>query len=140
VYVETVWPNFICNLLLVKQEFIDKHPERVKMLVQSAARSGLWAKRNRTEAARIAAKYWNQPVELVEYAMNTPPDRIVFDKFVPEIAEIQLIADLMVKFKLSESADVTGLVDDRWAKGANLEGITDITSVVIPPKSRPRTP
>ncbi len=53
-YVEQIWPGFICNLLIVKQEFIHKYPDDVKLLVQAAARSGYWARNNSEEAARIA--------------------------------------------------------------------------------------
>lgn len=132
-YVEQVWPKFICNLLLVKQQFIEKHPERVSMLVQAAARSGYWARKNSKEAAQIASQYWNQPADLVEYAMQTPPDRIVFDEFTPKEDEIQFLADQMVKFKLLERNDITGLVENRFAKAANLEGITDLASILIAP-------
>ncbi|MEW6112309.1 MAG: ABC transporter substrate-binding protein [Thermodesulfobacteriota bacterium] len=131
-YVEQVWPNFICNLLLVKQDFIDRKPERVQALVQAAARSGLWAKANPQEAARIACTYWNQPRELVEYALQTPPNRIVYDRFVPEEPEIRYMADQMVKFGLIQNNEISGLVDARFAKNANLEGITDFKSILTP--------
>ena len=133
-YVHEVWPNFICNLLLVKDSYIQKHPERIRTLVEGAARSGMWAKKHTKEAAAIAAQYWNQPVELVEYALQTPKDRIVFDQFVPKEQEMQYLAEQMVHFKLLDKPDVTGLVDDRFAKNANLKGITDIKSILHAPK------
>ena len=55
-YVSQVWPNFICNLTLVRQKLIDDHPDQVRMLVEGAARSGIWAKNNPKEAAKIAAR------------------------------------------------------------------------------------
>lgn len=132
-YVERFWPNFICNLLIMRQDYIDKHPKNVKMLVQSAARSGLWAKNNLTEAAKIASSYWNQPVDLVEYALNTPPGRIVFDQFVPRQEEMQQMADLMVKFQLLKSGDVNGLIEDRFSREADLNGVTDLNSIMNVP-------
>jgi NitT/TauT family transport system substrate-binding protein len=132
-YVEQVWPQFICNLLLVTEDYIQRHPERVTALVHSAARSGHWARSNSNEAAKIASTYWNQPVDLVEYALRTPPDRIVFDEFVPKESEIQFLANQMVHFKLLEHNDIAGLVDDRFAKSANLEGVTDLNSILIRP-------
>ncbi|MBI5249153.1 MAG: ABC transporter substrate-binding protein [Desulfomonile tiedjei] len=133
-YVEQFWPNFICNLMLVKQDFIDLDPEAVSLLVQAAARSGMWAKNNVKTAAEIVSKYWNQPADLVEYAMNTPLNRVVFDKFVPKYDEMQNLSDLMVKFKLLEGNDIQGLIDDSFAKNANLDGISDIKSILNPPK------
>ncbi|MFC1836843.1 ABC transporter substrate-binding protein [Thermodesulfobacteriota bacterium] len=128
-----VWKNFICNLVLVKREFIDKHPEQVQMLVQGAARSGLWAREHPKEAAEIAAKYWNQPQALVEYALQTPANRIVYDRFVPKEAEIQYLADQMKRFGLLKENSIKGLVDDTFAKRADLEDVTDFTSILHPP-------
>lgn len=129
-YVEQVWPNFICNLLLVKEDYLKKYPERVKLLVQGAARSGYWARSHPKDAARIASEYWSQPVELVEYALQTPPNRIVYDKFIPKVEEMQFLADQMVKFKLLEHNDIQGLVDDTFAKTANVDNVTDLRSIL----------
>ena len=123
-------PGFICNLLLVRQEFIEKQPEVVRDLVQGAVRSGLWARKNSAEAAEIASRYWGQPVDLVKYALKTPEDRIEFDKYMPIEAELQKMADLMVRFKLIETSVITGLVEDRFAREANLEGIGGVDSIL----------
>ncbi|MFH1117311.1 MAG: ABC transporter substrate-binding protein [Pseudomonadota bacterium] len=132
-YVEKSWPGFICNLVLVTEAYIMKHPDRVQLLVQGAARAGLWARDHPKQAAKIAAKYWNQPLDLVEFTMTHPPGRFVFDRFVPKQDEIKYLADQMVRFKLLENADTKGLVDDRFAKNVNLEGITDIGSILRAP-------
>jgi len=70
----------------------------------------------------------------VEYALTTPPGRIVYDRFAPKQDEMQFLADEMKRFKLIESADINGLVDDRFATGANLEGITDLQSILNAPE------
>ena len=129
-YVEKVWPGFICNLLLVRQQFIESDSAAVQELVQGAARSGLWAQKNRSQAVRIAARYWGQPVDLVDYAINTPPDRIVFNRFVPIQEEIQHIADMMLRFGLLKKADIEGLIDDRFARTADLTAISDLSSIL----------
>lgn len=134
-YVEDVWPNFICNLVLVRQAFIEKDPDMVRMLVQGAARSGIWAENNPGEAARIASRYWNQPVELVEYALTTPKKRIVYDKFIPKQEEMQYMADLMVRFNLINNSDISGLIDDHFAMSADLSGITNFASIFRPSRS-----
>lgn len=129
-YVEDVWPGFICNLVLVREGMVENRSGLVAMLVRGAARSGVWAKRNPEKAARIAARYWNQPVEVVKYAMNTPEDRIVYDRFVPKQEELREMAQLMVRFGLTGSADVDGLVDDRFARGADLSGVDGLDSIL----------
>jgi len=82
---------------------------------------------------RIASRYWNQPVELVEYALTTPKNRIVYDRFVPKQEEMQRMADLMVRFGLIEDNDISGLIEDRFARAADLSGVTDFASIFRPP-------
>lgn len=129
-YVEKFRPDFICNLLLVTQRYIDDHPDRVQRLVEGAARSGFWAQANIAQASRIASTYWGQPIELVEYALTTPQNRIVFNRFLPDKDELKDMARAMVDFGLTDDDAIDGLVDDRFAKQADLTGLTDLVSVV----------
>ncbi len=131
-YVESRWPNFICNLVLVKNSWLEAYPSLAQKLVEAGARSGLWAAQHPGDAARIASQYWNQSIELVQHALTIPQDRIVYDRFVPRTVELQLMADLMVHFKLIQSADITGLVDDRFARRASLAGIQGLESILPP--------
>ncbi len=128
-YVEDIWPNFICNLILVRQAFIDKNSKVVQTLVSGAARSGLWVRQNPKEAAKIASQYWNQPPELIEYALTQPENRIVYDHFVPRQEELQELADLMEHFKLTASNSITELIEDRFAKNVYLKNVADLNSI-----------
>ncbi|MCK4708774.1 MAG: ABC transporter substrate-binding protein [Gammaproteobacteria bacterium] len=130
-HVEDVWKGFICNLTVVRQSLIESDRQAVQHLVESAARSGIWAKQNLAEASAVASKYWNQKPELIEYALNTPDNRIVFDSFKPVQQEMQAIADLMHKYGLSDNTDISGLVDDRFAKAVNIENISDLRSIIF---------
>jgi NitT/TauT family transport system substrate-binding protein len=132
-YVSEVWPGFICNLVIVKQDYMEQYPERVKTLVQGAARSGIWAKAHPEEAAEIASKYWNQPEDLVMYALTQPQGRIVYDQYLPKDEELRDLAVQMKRFDLIKDANVEGLVDDSFAKDVNMDGITeDVRSVLYP--------
>lgn len=131
-YAEDVWEGFICNLMLVRQAFIENDPEIVKMMVQGAARSGFWAQKNTREAAKIASRYWNQDAALIEYALTTPENRIVYDQFTPKIKEMQYIADQMKHFKLIRHNDIEGLVDDRFAEAACVSNVTNFESILFP--------
>jgi NitT/TauT family transport system substrate-binding protein len=133
-YVEQVWPGFICNLLMVRQDLIDAHPQWAQDLVEGAARSGYWARSHTEEAAKIVAAYWNQKPELADYALKTPPNRIVYDRFVPKYEEMQFLADQMVRFGLLEHSNIDGLIDDRFAKNADLGNITDYKSILNHPR------
>ncbi|VAX11010.1 ABC-type nitrate/sulfonate/bicarbonate transport systems, periplasmic components [hydrothermal vent metagenome] len=129
-YVEDIQPGFICNLVIVNKSFIDQHPERVQLFVESAARAGMWVANNKPEAASIAAKYWNSDVGLIQYAMNTPENRIIYDQFIPKQDQIQEISNAMLEFGLSESSVIDGLIDDSFAISANLENIATIESII----------
>lgn len=131
-HVEEVWDSFICNLVLVNQSFIDNDPLGVKMLVEGIARSGLWAEKHPLEAAKIASRYWNQPLDLVEYVLTEPKGRIVYDRYLPQSEEIQKIADLMVQFGLTDNSQIEGLVDDRFAKSVSRKNILDLGDILSP--------
>ncbi|MDH5784659.1 MAG: ABC transporter substrate-binding protein [Chromatiales bacterium] len=132
-YVEDVWPGFICNLVIVNNSLIESDPELVQQFVSAAARSGMWARANSDEAATIASSYWNQDVDLVNYALNTPQNRIIFDKFIPRSDEMQDIADRMVENGLISNDSIEGLIDDRFARSANLDGVTTLESILRSP-------
>lgn len=129
-FVEKVWPDFICNLLLVTQRYVDAHPDRVQLLVEGAARSGIWAQANITQAAQIASNYWGQPVDLVQYALTNPKNRIVFNRFLPAESELEKMAKVMVEFGLVENDNIDGLVLDQFAKIADLTQLSDLSSVI----------
>jgi hypothetical protein len=48
------------------------------------------------------------------------------------------MADLMVRYGLARQADITGLVEDRFALDASIDGIDDLDSILLdralPPK------
>ncbi|NOR51805.1 MAG: hypothetical protein GQ470_04220, partial [Gammaproteobacteria bacterium] len=129
-YVEDVWKHFISNLMVVRNDLIEQQPEVVQELINGAVRSGFWASKHPQEAAKIASQYWNQPVEILEYAFTTPPNRTLYDQYIPKEAEMQEMADLMEKFGLVEHADVSGLVDDRFARSVKVEDVPDIESIL----------
>ena len=51
-YVEDVWQDFICNLVIVRQETIERDPASIAALVEGAVRSGLWARRSGCDRRR----------------------------------------------------------------------------------------
>ena len=133
-YVESMWPNFICNLILVKNKWLTANPSLAEKLVETAARSGLWASQHPDQAAKIVSRYWNQPIELVRHALTEPLGRIRYDQFIPRVDELQVMADLMVRFDLIDHADIQGLVEDRFAVAANTDGIDEESSILLPKK------
>jgi NitT/TauT family transport system substrate-binding protein len=131
-YVEEIAPHFICNLMIVRNEFIQKDPAIVKMLVQGAVRSGMWAKNHLDKAAQIASEYWGTPLPIVNYALNTPPNRVLFDLYQPKQEEMQAMADDMLSLGLIKNNNIVGLVDDQFAKTADLNNIGDDIHSIFP--------
>ncbi len=131
-YVEEIAEHFICNLMVVRGDFIKRDPETVKMMVTAAARSGFWAKSHLGQAAKIASKYWNAPLPLVNYALNTPADRVLFNLYQPKQEEMQAMADDMLSLGLIKNNNIVGLVDDQFAKTADLNNIGDDIHSIFP--------
>lgn len=128
--VSEVWPNFMCNLVVVKQRFIDQKPELIQSMVTTAARSGLWASKHPKEVADIVSKYWNQSKKLVNFALTNPPGQILYDQYMPHQHEFEDMAKRMVELDLIKNADITGLIEDRFARSVDLRGIDDLDSVM----------
>jgi NitT/TauT family transport system substrate-binding protein len=130
-YVEDVWPGFICNLVVVRNDLIGRQPDAVELLVNGIVRAGLWARSHPEAVAELAARYWNQPVELVSYTLSNPQDRFVFDRYIPIEKELEEIAEEMVACGLATSADVQGLVDSSFARAAPEDNVQSLDDVLV---------
>jgi len=131
-YVEDFWPDFMSNVMAVREELIDLDPELVQDLVQASVSSLAWAKAHPAEAIGIASGYWNQSPEVALYAISHPPDRVRFDRYIPLQEQYQQMADSMVAFGLLGQNDIRGLVEDRFAKAAKFQEqpATDLIAAV----------
>jgi NitT/TauT family transport system substrate-binding protein len=113
--VEEKWPNFICNLVTVKKNFISNNPELANSFIKGLARAGIWAKNRPDSVIDIASTYWNRTSDIVEYAFNTPPDRIDYLNYQPHRKDIKEIADLMLQFNLIErKIDINSIIDSTY--------------------------
>jgi NitT/TauT family transport system substrate-binding protein len=128
--VEDVWPKFICNLMVVRNDLIRSHPDWVQTLVGAAVKSGYWAEAHPEDAVRTASEYWGQDPNVVRYALTNPPGRIRYDLYLPVIEEMEEVAQEMFKSGLSEQPiDIRNLLDDTFAKAADpgpVDSIEDI--------------
>lgn len=126
--VEEIWPNFICNLVVVKQSSIANDPDLMRRFVRGAARANLWAKTHQEQAAGIAATYWSQNPDAANYVFKNRT--VLFDKFVPKKEEMQQIADLMVKYGLVANNTIEGLVDDQFAAAVTIEDVQELADIL----------
>ncbi len=129
-YVEDLNPDFICNLLLVNQDLIDRNAGAVQALVSAAVRSGIWAAANPAAAAKIASGYWSQPINVIEFALTTPWERIEYKRFIPDPVEIKKMAEMMVHYKLLKNSNIAGLVDSHFARSVDIDNISDFKSII----------
>jgi NitT/TauT family transport system substrate-binding protein len=115
--VESVWPHFICNLLIVREELIREHPEWVRQLVAIAARSGIWVREHVDEAAQIVSRYWGQDPGLIVYAFSHPPARFRFDLYVPIAEELsEMLQEMRREGLTNADIDAGAMVEDRFAR------------------------
>jgi NitT/TauT family transport system substrate-binding protein len=71
----------------------------------------------------------------VRYALTTPKNRIIFDRYMPKLTEMQVMANDMLTLGLIKNSNIEGLVDDQFAKSVKFDAITDdIRSIFIVPR------
>jgi len=132
---ESIWPKFICNLLIVREELIQSHPEWVRKLVSLAARSGLWARDHMEETVKIISGYWGQDPRFIQYVFSNPPGRYRFDLYAPVPEEIdELVREMLMAGLAEKQLDTRRMMDDRFAGEAAKEPVhasDDIHSIKL---------
>ena len=112
------WPDYMSCVLVVRQDVIDQRPEAVQTLVDGIARSGLWLEKGkpyREYAAEFVGRYYfNQPPELLRWALTRPLDRVMYAPLSPRKKDFDLVRDLMLeaglldrKIEFDEYVDVS---------------------------------
>ena len=120
--VEDTWPKFICNLLIVRDELIRSHPDRVRKMVATAAASGLWAREHTGEAMEIVNSYWGQDPRVIRYAFSNPSGRFRFDLYAPVAEELEEMArEMSREGMLKKEFDGHRIMDDRFATAVSKE-------------------
>jgi NitT/TauT family transport system substrate-binding protein len=129
--VESIWPNFICNLMIVRDDLIRSHSHWVQTLVTAAIRSGYWAQDHLEETVQLTAQYWGQNPEVIRYYFLNPPGRTRFDLSTPRLEEMQVMAQEMQKAGLiKEPLDLRGIIDDRFAKATDVKAVRSVDEII----------
>jgi NitT/TauT family transport system substrate-binding protein len=105
------WPNYVCCVLTVHQELIDKERPLVQQLVNHVLSAGAWletAQANRDVAAEVASgpAMFNQQPEILKHVLSNPRDRVTY-------ADLRLIRSEMDE--LMEAALEAGIIRQRIA-------------------------
>jgi len=95
------WPNYLCCVLTVREELIQKDRPMVQKLVNHIMAAGLWldsSPAHRTHAVEIAAgpNFFNQDPEVLKFVMRNPPDRVTYG----DLRMIRQEFDELVQFSL----------------------------------------
>jgi NitT/TauT family transport system substrate-binding protein len=77
------WPSYVCCVLTVRQELIDRDRPLVQQIVNHVMSAGAWleaGQANRDLAADIAAgpAVFNQRVEILRHVLTNPRDRVTY--------------------------------------------------------------
>jgi NitT/TauT family transport system substrate-binding protein len=77
------WRNYICCVLTVREELIQKDPAQVQDLVNLIQGAGVWldeARAHREKAVTIAAdkSFFNQDPAILQFVMDNPTDRVTY--------------------------------------------------------------
>ncbi|MFT3694848.1 MAG: ABC transporter substrate-binding protein [Kofleriaceae bacterium] len=114
-YAKDIWPHFISCVLVVRDELIAEHPEKVRDLVRGIAESGEWAEQHRKDAAKVAAPYFRQDQKLVEFVLTEPPDRVSYRQLTPSDDDMKQIMDMAIHAGLLKGPiDLHDLMDRRF--------------------------
>lgn len=117
------WPDYMSCVVVVRQDAIDNRPAAVQTLVDGIARSGLWldqGRPHREQAADFVGRYYfNQPPELLRWALTQPLDRVIYSRLGPRRRDFDLVRDLMLETGiLDRPIEFQEYVDVRFADGA----------------------
>ena len=96
-----IWPNHICCVLNVREDFIHKYPEAVQDLVNGLTATGRFVTANPGEAARRSVPYLGQAPEVIEHVLTMPPDRATYHDLFPTAEDFAATQEMMLKFDLT---------------------------------------
>ena len=116
------WRNYICCVLTVRQELIDKNRPLVQELVNHIQSAGNWLDANpvnRGKAANIAAhrKFFNQDPKVIKFVMETPHDRVTYGDLRMIPAEFDDLMKLSIEAgTLKKPIAYASYIDDSFVK------------------------
>jgi NitT/TauT family transport system substrate-binding protein len=115
-----LWPKHPCCVFVVKDDFINKHPDAIQEVVNSLVKSGKSAETNPDDAALIGAAFLKQDKELIKSILTEPKDRIITDELMPIHEDFEKIQNYMMDKMgvLKAKIDIEKFIDTRFAKAA----------------------
>jgi NitT/TauT family transport system substrate-binding protein len=118
------WRNYICCVLTVREELIQKDPALVQDLVNYVLGAGRWLDQrqaNRDTAVGIAAgrDYFNQDPKIIRFVMENPTDRVTYGDLRMIRSEFEELMQLSIDAgTLKHPVAYETYVDDSFARAA----------------------
>jgi NitT/TauT family transport system substrate-binding protein len=118
------WPKYICCVLTVREELIEKSPAMVQDLVDLVLGAGAWldtGPAHREQAAQIAARreFFNQDPKIIQFVMDNPSDRVTYGDLRMIRAEFEELMQLSLEAgTIDHPIPYETYVDERFARSA----------------------
>jgi NitT/TauT family transport system substrate-binding protein len=118
------WPKYICCVLTVRGELIERNPAMVQDLVNQVLGAGAWLDRgpqNREKAVQIAAgpDFFNQDPKIIRFVMQNPTDRVTYGDLRMVRAEFEELMQLsLAAGTIKHPIPYETYVDERFARNA----------------------
>jgi NitT/TauT family transport system substrate-binding protein len=118
------WPRYICCVLTVRQELIEKQPALVRDLVNHVLGAGRWLderQANREKAVQIAAgrRFFNQDPNIIRFVMENPTDRVTYGDLRMIRTEFEELMELsLAAGTIKQRIPYEKYVDERFARSA----------------------
>ncbi len=123
------WRNYICCVLTVREELIQKNPALVQDLVNHVLGAGVWLDarpENRTKAVAIAAgrNFFNQDPNIIQFVMDNPVDRVTYGDLRMIRTEFEELMELSLQAgTIKHPIPYERYVDESFAKNAQAASI-----------------
>jgi NitT/TauT family transport system substrate-binding protein len=124
------WRNYICCVLTVREELIERNRPLVQNLVDHVLGAGVWLdakQENRSKAVAIAAgkKFFNQDPNIIQFVMDHPTDRVTYGDLRMIRAEFEELMHLSIEAgTIKHPVPYESYVDESFAKSAKPAAIS----------------
>lgn len=115
-----IWEHHPDCVLVMREDYLNAHPEAMDELAASLIKAGIFAEENRDQATKIGSSFLGQPLDAVRKAMLEPKERVTFYDLYPRKEEFTQLQDYMAdKMGLfPQKVNMDELVDTQYAESA----------------------
>jgi NitT/TauT family transport system substrate-binding protein len=92
-----IWKNHPDCLIILREDFMKKHPDACLEFITSITRSGIFVEENREEAVKIANRFLGGHTEEIMRHALSDKERVTYYRLTPEISELNRVQDYMAK-------------------------------------------